>query len=190
MTRCYLSFIIEQVYGLRDYQIVDAPKWLSDWSFLIDIQAKAAGPVTDDQLKLMAQQLLADRFQLKVHREMRPMPVYALIAGKNGPKLQVAKQGGRGGIAAMAPGWIKGAKVPLSSIAPGSDRPTGPSGGRRNRFSDPVDFSLQWAPDGSDDTTHPSIFTAVQEQLGLKLEPQKLPIEILVVDHVEKPSEN
>ena len=194
VTRCQVLWIIEAAYNLREFQIADAPKWVSDWNFLYNIEAKAASPVPDDQLKLMAQQLLADRFQLKTHREMRPVPVYALVVSKTGHKLQAAKDNGKprgsGGIESVAPGWIRGTNVPvknLINVLSGLlDRPVVD----QTDLNDPVDFSLQWAPDGSDDTTHPSIFTAIQEQLGLRLEPQKLPIEVLVIDHVEQPSAN
>jgi uncharacterized protein (TIGR03435 family) len=194
VTRCQVLWIIEAAYDLRDFQIADAPKWASDWSFLYDIEAKAASPVPDDQLKLMAQQLLADRFQLKVHREMRPVPLYALVVSKNGSRLQAAKDNGRprgsGGIESVAQGWIRGTNVPVKNLVKGLsqllDRPVVD----QTDLGGPVDFNLQWAPDGSDDTTHPSIFTAIQEQLGLKLESQKLPIEVLVIDHVEQPTAN
>jgi uncharacterized protein (TIGR03435 family) len=88
---CQLSFIIQQVYGLRDFQVVDAPKWISDWKYRFDIQAKAGASVTGAQLRLMAQALLAERFHLKVHRDTREMPVYLLVAGKKGLKLQAGK---------------------------------------------------------------------------------------------------
>ena len=180
VARCQMLWIIETAYALRDFEIVDAPKWVSDWNFLYDIEARAAGPVSDDQLKLMAQRLLADRFQLKVHRAMRPVSVYALVVARNGPRLQAAKDngkpGGSGGIESVAPGWIRGTNVPVKNLiytlSQRLDRPVTDQTG----FADPIDFSLQWAPDGSDDTTHPSIFTAVQEQLGLKLEPRKDPM--------------
>jgi uncharacterized protein (TIGR03435 family) len=194
VARCQVLWIIEAAYDLRDFEVADAPKWVSDWNFLYDIEAKAAGPVSDDQLKLMARQLLADRFQLKVHREMRPVSVYALGVSKNGPRLQPAKDNGKprgsGGIESVAPGWIRGTNVPVKNLvnvlSQRLDRPVTD----QTDFADPIDFSLQWAPDGSDDTAHPSIFTAVQEQIGLKLEPRKDPMEVLVIDHIEKPSPN
>jgi uncharacterized protein (TIGR03435 family) len=193
VTRCDLSFIIQQVYDLRDFQIVDAPKWLSDWSFLINIQAKAAGPATTDQLRAMTQQLLAERFQLKVHREARDLPIYALVLGKNGPK-QIAKDNGKprgsGYVSPMDVGWLRGTNVSMSSFARALatylDRPVLDKTG----FADAIDFDMRYTPDQNPgNATGPSIFTAVQE-LGLKLEPLKSPVEVLVIDHVERPTPN
>ena len=112
-----------------------APKCISDW---FDIQAKASGNASEDQLRLMAQTLLAERFQLKVQHQTRELPVYALVAGKNGAKLQVAKDNGR---------------------PRGADRMS-----RGLRSLEKSGLGLGAATPDS----RPSIFTAVQEQLGLK----------------------
>jgi uncharacterized protein (TIGR03435 family) len=186
---CTLSFIIQEIYGLREFQLVGGPKWISNRNF--DITAEAASPVGDDQLRLMAQTLLANRFHLRVHREMRPLPVYALIVGKNGPKLHASKGNGRGNIKTFANGSIGGNNVSLAFLAERlssyADRPVIDKTG----FTEPIAFTLQWAPDETPaDTTHPSLYTAVQEQLGLKLKPEKDPIEVLVIDHIERPTPN
>ncbi len=189
---CTLSFIIQQAYGLREFQVVGGPQWVLDGNgSRFDIQAKAAATTSDDQLKLMAQTLLADRFQLKVHREMRPIPVYALVIAKGGPKMQTPKPGERRHIESY-PGFMSGTNVPMSSFideySGKVDRPVVDKTDFTGRF----DFTLRWTPDksGNVDPNLGSIFTAIQEQLGLKLSPQKLPIEVLVIDHVEKPSAN
>ena len=204
VSRCYLQFVIQQVYGVRDYQIVDGPKWISDWNFRYDIEAKAdPAPQDDAQLHLMAQALLAERFLLKLHREKRDLPVYALIPGKSGLKLQAAKdpgdRPGSGYAEPYASGVMRGTNVSIagfiSTLAHNLDRPVIDKTG----FSAAFDFRLEWdgvknlateigaAPPIPD---KPSLFTAIQEQLGLKLDPQKAPFEVLVIDHVEKPSEN
>lgn len=189
---CTLSFIIQQAYGLRDYQLIGGPTWVSDGS-RFDIQAKAAAATSDDQLKLMAQTLLADRFQLKVHREMRPVPVYALVIAKSGPKLLTPKHGERRHIESH-PGFMSGTNVPMSSFideySAKVDRPVID----KTEFSGRFDFTLRWTPDvpgaAPADPSLGSIFTEIQTQLGLRFDPQKLPIEVLVIDHVEKPSAN
>jgi uncharacterized protein (TIGR03435 family) len=190
---CTLSFIIEQAYGLRDFQLVGGPQWVLDGNgSRFDIQAKAAASTSDDQLKLMARALLADRFRLKVHREMRPVPVYALVIAKSGPKLQTPKPGELRSIESGPPGFMSGANVPMSlfidEFSGKVDRPVID----KTEFSNRFDFTLRWTPDksGNADPNLGSIFTAIQEQLGLQLRAQKLPIEVLVIDHVEKPSAN
>jgi len=194
-TACRLSYLIQRLYGVRGFQILNAPKWISEADSRFTIQAKAAESVGNDQLRLMAQSLLAERFQFKFHREARDLNVYALVIGKNGPKLQVAKENGQprgtGAIEAPAPaGWLRGANVSLSLLAEalsgGMDRPIVDG----TNFTDPIDFSLQWTTDRNPDDTHPSFVTAVQEQLGLRLEPQRLPFGMLVVDRLEHPTAN
>ena len=192
MENCTLSVIIQEAYGLRDFQLVGGPAWVLDGTGTrFDIQAKAATGTSEDQLKLMAQTLLADRFQLKVHREMRPVPVYALVIAKNGPKLQPVKPGERRHIESQ-PGFMSGTNVPMSSfIDEYSGKVDRPIIDKTN-FSGRFDFTLRWTPDGPghSDPSFGSIYSEIQSQLGLKFEPQKLPIEVLVIDSVEKPSAN
>jgi uncharacterized protein (TIGR03435 family) len=196
VTNCPLVYVIEKLYGLREFQVANAPKWISEGNeSTYTIRARVADSVSKEQLRLMAEQLLADRFQLKFHRELRPIPVYILGVAKSGSKLHLAADDGTargsGGIDIYGPGWISGTNVSLAHL-------TDLLSGRTDRpvidetaLSDPIDFSLHWAPDSTPtETEWPSLFTAIQEQLGLKLEPRNLPIEILVIDHVEKPSPN
>ena len=102
-TNATLGFVIQQVYGLKDFQIVGAPKWIADWNTArFEIQATAPGPANEGQLRGMAQALLADRFQLKAHRERRDLAVYGLVAAPGGVQLRVSKEDkkppGSGGI--------------------------------------------------------------------------------------------
>jgi bla regulator protein blaR1 len=212
-----LIFVIQQIYGVRDFQIVGAPKWITDWvTARFDIEAKADGETSEDQLRAMAKALLEDRFQLKVHKETRDLPVYALIPAKGGVKLAVAKDSGRprgsGGVASMVKGWIQGTNVAMPglilALSQVMDRPVVD----KTNFTDAFDFKLTWTPDSEPSSdvgcpagfaafqeqrklkpepmSCPSIFTAVQDQMGLKLDPQKDPIDVLVIDHVERPSAN
>jgi len=193
---CYLKFIIQRVYEVKDYQIVEAPKWISDWAFRFDIQAKGDPSAPPAQLREMARTLLADRFQLKVHRESRELPVYALVAAKKGFRLHVGKDdGGRlrpGGIEAVAGGVMQGRQVSMEdfvrAIAPNLDRPLLDA----TAYTRPFDFRLEWAPDTvlSAADSRPSLFDALESELGLKLEPRKAPVEVLVIDRVAKPSPN
>ena len=172
---------------------ISAPDWLNFERY--DIAAKYPAGTPLDEARVMLQNLLADRFKLKVHREAKEVPVYALVAAKNGPKLAESAPGIQGSIG-MSNGHLSGKGVPLAALA---DRLSGAvfQLGRpvldRTGISGLYDFTLDWMPDiaeGGNDSA-PSLFTALQEQLGLRLEPQKGSVEVLVVDSMErKPSAN
>ncbi len=216
-----LIFVIQQIYGVRDFQIVNDPKWITDWNTArFNIEAKGDESATEAQVRDMAKALLAERFQLKVHKETRELPVYALIPAKSGVKLAVAKDNGRprgsGGMLSMDRGWIQGTNVSMPGLIQQLSRSLDRPVVDKTNFTDAFDFRLTWTPDSgaAPDTPSdgscpssfaamqerlgqkpeawscPSIFTAVQDQLGLKLDPQKDPTEVLVIDHVERPSAN
>ena len=156
-------------------------------------------------MKLMFQTLLADRFQLKTHRETKELPVYAVTVGKNGPKLSKADPAGKGTQMSMGRGQLKAKKASIEQLAKLLGNQLGRTVLDKTGLAGDFDFELTWTPDvtgplgpkegGVDgpppvDPGGPSIFTAIQEQLGLKLESQKGPVEILVIDSVERASEN
>ena len=181
---------------------MDSQKWMDSEKF--DIVAKPEGDhVAEEQLRKMLQTLLADRFQLKFHHDRKQLPAYALVLGKDGSKMK-ARVPGDGG-----PGFrlvFQGARLPgrNASIAQLAfvlqavvmDRPVLDQTGLTGNF----DFDLAWTPNETQfggrggtmpaDPNSPDIFTAVQEQLGLKLEPQKDPVDVLMIDHAQKPSAN
>jgi uncharacterized protein (TIGR03435 family) len=215
-----LTYIIQRVYGVRDFQLVGAPNWMAiiadGYGARYEIQAKGDASATEAQVQEMAKALLAERFQLKVHRETRDLPVYALIPAKGGVKIAVAKDNGRprgsNGVLLVDQGWIQGTNVSMASLlqalSHSVDRPVVD----KTNFAEAFDFRLTWTPDSdvpadggcpatflpmqerlgirTEAWSCPSIFTAVQDQLGLKLDPQNDPIEVLVIDHVERPSAN
>jgi uncharacterized protein (TIGR03435 family) len=190
-----LSTCIKWAYIVTDYQI-SAPAWLQIEKY--DIVAKALGPAPLPQLRQMLQTLLADRFHLQLHRETKDLPVYELIAAKSGPKLHKADPGGntdmRGENGSFA---FHSTSMPqfaedLSTLSQ-VDRPVLDRTGLPGIF----DFSLKFGDSSADlkralvEGDGPSIFTVIQEQLGLKLEARKGPIEMLVIDRVERvPTEN
>jgi uncharacterized protein (TIGR03435 family) len=188
-------------FHLHETQLAGGPDWLDRDHFDIVAQAEGHATLSERQLQDMLGGLVIDRFHLKMHREMKQMPFYALTQGKNGPKLKASDKtegasirnrrvitapGGTMEQLAQLLGWVMGRPV--------LDR-TGLSG----RY----EYRLEWTPDESNiqgelapvapppgDPNGQSIFVAVQEQLGLKLEAGKGPVEILVIDHAAKPSEN
>ncbi|HWF11479.1 MAG TPA: TIGR03435 family protein [Bryobacteraceae bacterium] len=171
---------------------ISAPDWLRDARF--DILAKFPPNTSEVQARAMFQNLLAERFQLKVHRESRELTVYALTVDKSGSKLIESAPEKQGTIGLSAE-RLTGRGVPvqaladrLASAAFQLGRPVVDRTGLIGTF----DFTLEWKPEsGADGYPEPSLFTAIQEQLGLKLEKQKGTVEVLVVDSaLRKPIEN
>lgn len=176
-------------YGVgegQDYALT-GPAWLAAERF--DISAKVSPDIPRDQMLLMIRALLAERFGLKLHRESREMTVYSMVVTRGGPKLKPVSATGNS--FSHGPGHVSGRALSMSDLA---DRLSGPvfklglpvlnSTGLSGTF----DFTLDWTPDDArvDDASKPSIFTAIQEQLGLKLERSKGMVQVWVVDHAER----
>ncbi len=187
--------LIGDAYHHDRYQITGEQSWMNSERY--DLQANAPGETapTQDDLRRMFRALLADRFQLKVHMETKVLPTYALVVGKNGPKLKEStadeyRQTGSGGRNARMT-FTKATMEQLAgNLYYSVGRPVLDKTGLRGSY----DFTLDWTPDyggpPAADSNGVDIFTALQEQLGLKLEPQRAPIEMLVIDHAERPSAN
>jgi uncharacterized protein (TIGR03435 family) len=199
--------LVMEAYDVKRYQVTFAPTVVPprgghyDPAFY-DIEAKAEGDRarTRAEFRPMLQQLLADRFKLTLHREMKETPVYALILGKDGPKFKESEPGAvesaRGGVNGRNQD-ITASKMTMDKLAemiPNVffvDRPVV----NRTGLAGAYDFKIEATPEfrmtrDNADLKNISIFTAIQQQLGLKLEQQKGMVEVLVVDHVEKPSAN
>jgi uncharacterized protein (TIGR03435 family) len=218
---CGLAALIVQAYDLKRYQF-SGPDWTESARF--NISAKIPEGATKKQFQAMLQNLLADRFKLKSHREKKEMQTYDLVVGKNGPKLKesvgpqspddtlpppksAGPQTDESGFAILPPGrvpmaiftanghatrrWIEQTMEQLAGrLSNQLSRPVFDATGLKGKY----DFTLRWVTEGftlSDDDSGPTIFQALQEQLGLKLESKKSMVDTLVVDHVEKtPTEN
>jgi uncharacterized protein (TIGR03435 family) len=187
-------------YNVKDFQISGVPEWALGRDQFYDITAKVEGESAPalEQVRPMLQTLLADRFQLKLHRETRELPVYDLVDDKKGPKLKESI-GPRSPHPVTFSGTLtrfnlldKSLADLVDSIAGFVDRPVLDKTGLTGRY----DFTLEFTHSNPDLVARDSpeadrsIFTAIQEQLGLKLTPAKAPTEILVIDHAERPSEN
>jgi uncharacterized protein (TIGR03435 family) len=179
---------IRKAYGLKIYPPSRGPDALSTDRY--DIVAKAPGDATEEQTVLMLRALLEERFKLAVHRETRELPIYALVVGKNGPKFREAPADGTetqidsgGGHQIRA--HHASMKLLASALSEHID-PVVDATGLTGLF----DFNLDFTLDESLSATGISLFEAVQQQLGLKLEARKGPVEVVVIDHVEKPSAN
>jgi uncharacterized protein (TIGR03435 family) len=194
-TSAPLRVLVQAAYGLRSYQIVGWPNSLSSDKWNID--AKTESATTSKQKYEMLQTLIVERFGLKFHREVRDLQGYSLVVGKNGAKLREVKEGeaisDRAGTVVQR-GLISGHQVRMMDwvghLSAALGCPFEDNTGLMGRY----DFRLEWSPDESQpnsfgepgDPNGSSIFAAVQEQLGLKLEVKKFPVDMFVIDHVER----
>jgi uncharacterized protein (TIGR03435 family) len=176
----------------RDYEF-EGPGWLDDRKF--DITATFPPETSRGEVREMLRMLLAERFRLKTHYESRALNSYALVVGKGGSKLQ-AGSAGTDGAFIYGEGHVTVRAMSMASLA---DRLSGPVFrlGRpvldRTGITGVFDFTLHWAPEDAppEGRSDASIFVALQEQLGLRLERRRVVSRILVVDHAEKmPAEN
>lgn len=213
-----LQFVLQRVYGVRDFQIVagpDAKAVIADgYGKRYQFQGKAAG-ATPEQVREMTKALLADRLGLRLHTETRPLPAYVITEAKGGVKGASPADGPSGGIEMVAAGWMRGRRVTIPWLAEVLTREVDRPVVDQTKRDVMLEFNLTWTPtdaaqsaDGAGSAcpasflamaermkyalpgTCPSLFTAVEEQLGLKLTPQNAPVEVLVIDAIHPPSEN
>ena len=193
-TASTLLDLITDAYGVRYDQISGGPGWMKTDHF--DVAARAAGEkaITMDQMRQMLQSLLADRFQLKFHREMKEVPMWDLVVAKNGPKLKAFDPEGRlggivGNLGSMHMAVAKGTMEQLAQrlAGNGAGRPVQDKTGLVAYYSYTLDWTNGTPAFDSDART---LFDALQEQLGLKLESTKGFAEAIIIDHAERPTEN
>jgi uncharacterized protein (TIGR03435 family) len=206
-TNASLRLMIQVAYRVKPEQIAGGPDWVASDTW--DLNAKTDRQASTDDLRLMLQDLLAERFHLQLRRATKELPAYILSVDKSGPKLtphQATHSGDQ---------WIDQPQQPFLHVkllarfstmnyfafrlSQLMDRPVVDHTDLKGGF----DFELTYTrdlppniPPGAMlngepiDTSGPTVFAAIRQQLGLKLEPQKAPVEILVIEHVEKPTEN
>ncbi|SPF54830.1 conserved exported hypothetical protein [Candidatus Sulfopaludibacter sp. SbA4] len=196
MSNVTLKRCIMGAYGVGPNQIAGGPEWLDSDRF--EIVAKAEQPVGDTVLMAMLQTLLAERFKLAMHRETRTVQAFVLEVEKKGPKLE--KAAGGGSSTRNGRGLIDAKTITMDRFAEVLSRQMDLPVVNHTGLDGAFDLKLEWnresgAPgragtDGAATESGLSIFTAIQEQLGLRLRSQKTRIEVLVIDHAERPSEN
>jgi len=198
-----LRFLIQNAWNVREFQLVGIPDFIARERF--DIQATMETGAPSNQLQAMMQSLLEERFRLKLHREKREQSIYSLLPVRNGIKIQALAEGacsaGAGqpstkgcGNTSWGPAQVKGTGVSMTTftemLSAVMERSVVDNTGLKGLF----DIALTWTPDDAFTPaaagSGPSLFTAIQEQLGLRLESTKGQVEVLVVDSVERPSEN
>jgi uncharacterized protein (TIGR03435 family) len=188
-----LRILIAVAYRFDSSRIRGVAGWLDEQPY--DVSAKMPDGVSADQMPAMLQVLLSERFKLVVHRESKDDRVYFLVLGKGGSKLKETPQTdhpegveqvrGNHPPAQIMPGWIAGDAIPIETLAAALSRVTGYVVADRTGLSKTYKIDLKWAPEDKKESG-PSIFDAIQEQLGLKLEAGRGPVEVLVIDHAER----
>lgn len=188
-----LASLIMLAYEIPSDRL-SAPAWIHDAKF--DIAAKVPPGTTKQQFKLMQQNLLAERFQLKTHWQTREMPVYTLVIATDGSKLNESTAAAPVTRVSSSDGITRQTfiGVPIEQLArqvthtPGVDRPVLDKTGLTEKYD--FELNLSGGPAGVTGPEGESVFTAIEEQLGLKLEAQKAPISILVVDAADRKPKN
>jgi uncharacterized protein (TIGR03435 family) len=201
-----LGDLIGFAYDVQSKQVIGGPDWMDTEKFDIDAQPDIPGTPNPRQLKGMLQKLLADRFQLKFHQDKKELSAYVLTVTKSGSKMKKSEDtGGLPGLFFRGLGVLTVRNATMQDFShlmqsAVLDRPVVDQTGLDGRW----DFLLKWTPDESQfggmgikvpppsdaADAPPPLFTALQEQLGLKMDAGKVPVEVLALDHVEKPSAN
>jgi uncharacterized protein (TIGR03435 family) len=201
-----MNDLISQAYAVEVRQIVGALPWMESDRFDLTIEPDVQGIPSFAQAKILVQEVLAQRFQLKFHSETRALPAYVLMLGKREPKLTRSETSDYASPSLFFTGWRTlparhATMQEFTAVLQGIlDRPVVDQTGIKGRW----DFTLKWTPDESQpakpgqpgsmlaptDDSPPDLFTAIQQQLGLKLVSAKAPVRVMVVDHVEKPTPN
>jgi uncharacterized protein (TIGR03435 family) len=193
-TNVSARLLILNAHGLRDFQLAGAPAWTESERF--DVAGRAAASATRDEISAMLRTLLADRFRLRTHRDTREMPVYALVAAspdkRLGPALKVSTAETR---TRISPTSISAVSMTMARLALTLSVVVGRVVTDETGLPGTYDLELKFAPEGPlppaappADPDAPSIFTALREQLGLRLDGRRGPVEVLVVDGIERPA--
>jgi uncharacterized protein (TIGR03435 family) len=181
--------LIREAYGLKVYPLSRGPDPLSTDRY--DVIAKVPPDSSKEQRMLMVQALLAEWFKLAVHRETKELPIYALVEGKSGPQFrEVQDDGSAAEISSGGGHQIKAHHISMKLLAATLQGYIGDTVVDATGLAGLFDLNLDFNVDESMSSEGPTVFEAVQRQLGLKLVSGKGPVEVVVIDHVEKPSVN
>jgi len=197
-----IAFVVQVAYHLMDQtRILGLPEWTKDPQRLYSIQARvssedasAFNQLSRPEKSSMLQPLLAERYHMKAHMEAREIPAYDLVVAKSGSKLKQPSADERATSQFGAPnGNVKWVNAPLTNLTFLLGRETGRPVVDKTNLTGKYDFTLEYAPAAraaADEIGKPSVFTALEEQLGLKLVPSKEPVDVLVIDSIEPPTAN
>jgi uncharacterized protein (TIGR03435 family) len=201
-----LKFCVMVAWNVKDFQVSGGGSWTDTERY--DIDATAASPFARDEYRTMLQALLTDRFGLVIHGETHDKPGYALVVARNGPKLPPPVDD-RSVLFSRTPTGdttLKAPNVSMKRFAEALSTTLETAVVDQTGIEGNFDVTMQWTPDPAslprlksgepgpapppDAIPGPSIFTALQEKLGLKLESKKVPVEVIVIDRANRPSEN
>ena len=190
-----LSDCLKFAYSLTTDAQIAGPDWINQKVVRFEVTGKAAPGTPDSQLLLMLRSLLTERFQITMHTEQREMTHYELVVGKNGPKLKESTVGPGEATGTARLDGIRSNRMQMNRMAALLSRmtrmPVIDKTGLTGFYQIDLRYANEVSPSAEENAERPSVFTAVQEQLGLKLESKKGPVEVLVIDHAEKvPLEN
>lgn len=197
-----LKNLVSSAYGMKEDLISGIPGWANSARF--DLQAKIVDPdlvalkkLSPEQEQSLLKPVLADRFQLRAHTETKILPVFDLVLAKGGPKFKPTSPddpSGKGGSISIHNAALTAHAIPMQflarSLSSQMHRMVIDKTGLAGRFDLSFTWTPAYGPGATPEDSESSIFTALQEQLGLKLRSAKGPVETLVIDHVEMPSEN
>ena len=192
-----LLALLDWAYHLPQTQILDGPAWLRSTRFDIyaklesaDAPANLSNEEDHARKRRMVQALLAERCNLSLHQETRVLPAYDLVLAKGGSKLATSTNNGTS--IGTGTNHFNGQGLTSAVIAEQLSYIAGRIVVDKTNLPDRYDVKLQWTPDGAPitDNSPPALFTAIQEQLGLRLDSAKEPVEVLVIDHIDQPSAN
>lgn len=199
--------LVQQAFGVKDFQVTGGPAWLGTERYDIDAKMEK-NDISDDDLWMSLQPLLLERFHLKFHRETKQMPVFALTVVKGGPKFSVHKVSAEGndqqrlGVSiGSGKGKLMATKTTMARFCDSLGHQVDRIVIDRTGLKGDYDFTVEWSPDNHEGSmvgaleekvgiTGANIFEALQDQLGLKLESVKGPVEMIVIDSAERPSAN
>jgi uncharacterized protein (TIGR03435 family) len=192
MTNTSLADCLRYAYSLTNNEQIAGPDWIKSKAVRFDIVAKAPPDAALDQIRRMLQALLIERFQLGLHREQRELSYVALVTGKKGPKLTEAITDSDASGNKYLMGRLYSNNISMLMLATLLSRFSGQTVVDMTGLKASYDLKLDWTPDNAgaaplaDGDSDPSLFAAVEQQLGLKLEVRKGPVEIIVIDHAER----
>jgi uncharacterized protein (TIGR03435 family) len=188
--RMPLATLIGIAYGVDTEYIQGGPDWLDSQEYSVEAKVEGDKELAYEQMQPLFQHLLQQRFHLITHRVTKPVSGYALIVAKSGPKLTPAKEGAVSHVSMFIDG-CQAQNIDMAHFAPLLRHKVRGPVVNKTGISGNFDFKLSYAQAGDPNSNFPDIFTAIQEQLGLKLESLRVPIDYVVIDHVDKiPTEN
>lgn len=197
-TNVSLKNMLLNAYGLKEAQLVDLPAWGDSTRFdirakILEPDLKILGKLSADQWRSMLQPILTDRFALKFHTESKVLPVYELVINKGGPKFQVSASPQHGDSINTHNRNLVATSVPMTSIADWLSSQVQRVVIDKTGLTGKYDLALKWSADDGpppEADAPPPLITALQEQLGLRLQPAHDSVQTFVIDHVELPTEN